>query len=76
MNENSSAEAIINQSRIERKKEMIGEGRWAYDLKRRGALGENIQIRNAPWDCDGMILQFPNSENTSNFIMNITGGCN
>ena len=67
---------IIEHAQRERKKELIGEGRYAYDLKRRGANGENIMVRNAPWDCDGMILQFPVSENTSNFIMNETGGCN
>jgi len=76
LNENSDASIIIQQARLERKKEMIGEGRYAYDLKRRGALGENVIIRDAPWNCPGMILQFPNSEATSNFIMNVTGGCN
>lgn len=76
LNENSSADIIRTHARLERRKEMIGEGRYAYDLKRRGALGEDISIRNAPWNCNGMILQFPISENTSNFEMNLTGGCN
>ncbi len=76
LNDGSSADIIIEHAQRERKKEMIGEGRYAFDLKRRGANGEDIMVRDAPWDCPGMILQFPNSESTSNFIMNITGGCN
>ena len=77
LNEGSPAAIIIEHARRERIKEMIGEGRYAYDLKRRGAKGEDIMVRDAPWDCPGMILQFPNSESTStNFIMNETGGCN
>lgn len=76
LNENSAVETIITAARVEREKEMIGEGRIVFDLKRRGALGEDIMIRNAPWDCPGMVLQFPISENTENFVMNPTGGCN
>lgn len=76
LNEGSSANVVILNAQNERVKEMLGEGRYAYDLKRRGANGEDITVRGAPWDCDGMILQFPNSENTSNFDMNETGGCN
>ena len=76
LNENSSAQAIIAAARVEREKEMIGEGRIVFDLKRRGAKGENVEIRNAPWDCNGMALQFPISEQTSVFVMNPTGGCN
>ena len=76
LNENSTPEAIIAAARVEREKEMIGEGRIIFDLKRRGAKGENVEIRNAPWDCNGMALQFPISENTSVFEMNPTGGCN
>ena len=76
LNEGSSAIVVISNAQSERVKEMLGEGRYAYDLKRRGANGEDIMVRGAPWDCDGMILQFPNSENTSNFDMNETGGCN
>jgi hypothetical protein len=76
LNESSSAEIIINAARVEREKEFLGEGRIVFDLKRRGAKGEDIMIRNALWDCNGMVLQFPISENTSNFIMNPTGGCN
>ena len=76
ISEGSSALIVISNAQLERVKEMLGEGRYAYDLKRRGANGDDITVRGAPWDCDGMILQFPNSENTSNFDMNETGGCN
>jgi tetratricopeptide (TPR) repeat protein len=76
LNENADVETVINASRVERAKEFIGEGRYVFDLKRRGALGEDITIRGAPWNCNGMVLQFPISENTSNFVMNPTGGCN
>jgi hypothetical protein len=76
LNENTTTVAIINAAREERVKEFIGEGRYIFDLKRRGALGEDITIRNAPWNCNGMVLQFPISENAENFEMNPTGGCN
>jgi hypothetical protein len=76
LNENADVQTIINAARVERAKELIGEGRYVFDLKRRGALGEDITIRQAPWNCNGMVLQFPISENTSNFVMNPTGGCN
>lgn len=76
LNENVDSETVINAARVERAKEYIGEGRYVFDLKRRGALGEDIIIRGAPWDCNGEVLQFPISENTGNFVMNPTGGCN
>jgi hypothetical protein len=74
--DNSSAIDIINAARIERKKEMFGEGRWVMDQKRQGVLGDLELIRGVPYDCNGMVLQFPSSENTSNFINNPSGGCN
>ncbi len=76
LSDNSSAIDIINAARIERKKEMFGEGRWVMDQKRRGALGDLDLIRGVPYNCNGMVLQFPSSENTSNFINNPSGGCN
>ena len=54
---------------------MIGEGDRVQSLKRRGAADENILIREAPWNCPGMILQFPISEQTDIFPLNQTGGC-
>lgn len=67
---------ILRQVRYERRLEMIGEGDRTSQLKRRGAIeGEAIEIRGAPWDCDGMILQFPNEELSEVFNLNPQGGC-
>ncbi len=75
---NATAAQIKDQVRIERQKEMIGEGDRVQQLKRMGAKGEAIFIRNVIWNCRGMILQFPGSQislNTS-FVKNPEGGCN
>lgn len=69
------AASILNAVHIERRIEMIGEGNRIQQLKRRGANGETIEVRDAPWNCPGMILQFPISELTDNFPLNETGGC-
>lgn len=71
----TSAGGIITAAQRERRIEMSGEGDWIQHLKRRGASGENIIIRDAPWNCPGMILQFPVTENTTVFEMNTEGGC-
>jgi len=68
---------IIAAARREYRIETMGEGKWINQLKRIGAKGENIVVRNAPWNCPGMALQFPNSEFTSAlFVGNPEGGCN
>jgi hypothetical protein len=67
--------ALITVIRYERRIEMFAEGDRVQQLKRRGALGEQITIRNSPWDCPGMILQFPISEKTDLFDLNEAGGC-
>lgn len=74
----SNAAALITEVRVERRKEFVGEGDIGQQLKRRGALGENIIVRGAPWDCPGMVLQFPQSEiaNIPGFVRNEEGGCN
>lgn len=72
-----SGQALINAIRAERRLEMAFEGDRTTQLKRLGALGQNILSRGAPWNCPGMVLQFPNAENSSlGFVMNPTGGCN
>ena len=73
----SSGAEIIDAARWERRIEMLGEGDRVQQLKRLGAV-ENlpITIRSAPWDCPGMILQFPVTERTDAFVLNQTGGCN
>jgi len=72
----ANANDILTAVRYERRLEFFAEGDRIQQLKRLGAEGENIVIRNAPWNCPGMILQFPISEQTSGFIMNQEGGCN
>jgi hypothetical protein len=70
--------AIILESRIQRRLEFIFEGHLGQDLKRIGALGrETVIIREAPWNCPGAVLQFPNGEiiNNPGFIQNPEGGC-
>lgn len=72
---------IIATARYQRRLEMVGEGDRIFQLKRIGAKGElvnglTLTIRKSPWNCPGMVLQFPISEKTSVFIMNETGGCN
>jgi hypothetical protein len=68
---------LLGEVRREKRKEFAGEGINLFDLKRRGAKGENIIIRGAPWDCPGMVLQFPASEITvEGFVLNEEGGCN
>ncbi len=74
---NASASDIIEAARIEYRIETIAEGRWLDQLKRRGTMGENILIRDAPWNCAGMVLQFHADENTAvGFQLNPEGGCN
>tara|TARA_R110002050_G_scaffold221441_1_gene357269 strand:+ start:49278 stop:50651 length:1374 start_codon:yes stop_codon:yes gene_type:complete len=72
---NSSSTDILNAVYRERRIEMCGEGDWVQHLKRRGASGESIDIRGAVWNCPGMVLQFPSTENTNIFDMNPEGGC-
>lgn len=74
----SGAETIKVAARFERRLEMPMEGDRVQQLKRMGAKGEpNILIRNAPWNCNGLALQFPASESTiKGFQMNPEGGCN
>jgi hypothetical protein len=67
---------IIQAVRFERRIEMFAEGNRTQDLKRQGAFGEAIVIRGAPWNCDGMVLQFPISEKSDVFVLNPQGGCN
>lgn len=72
----SSASQIIEAARYERRIEMFGEGDRIQQIKRRGALeGEATEVRSHPWDCNGMIIQFPISEQTTKFELNPTGGC-
>ena len=72
----SAASTIIDEVRFERRMELFGEGSRFHEMKRRAAIeGEAIDSRGDPWDCNGMILQFPISEQSDQFEMNPTGGC-
>ena len=72
----ASADDIRDAARIERRYELFGTGDRVQQLKRRGVEGEEIVIRDAPWDCPGMVLQFPAVERVDGFPLNETGGCN
>lgn len=71
---------IIEQCRLERRLETIGEGERIYDIKRIGVLqltddtGYRTSVRGTDWDCPGMLLQFPADEQTQVFELNPSGG--
>lgn len=72
-----SGAAIVAEAHAQRRLEMVFEGDRVHQLKRMALQGYVTEIRNAPWDCNGMILQFPNTEGTvQNFVFNPEGGCN
>lgn len=76
--ENASAAVIRQRVREERRLELVAEGDRGQELKRRGALGEDIIVRGAPYNCPGAILQFPQGEiaNSPGFVKNVEAGCN
>lgn len=74
----ANATTIKTRVRNERKLEMVFEaGDRLQQIKRIGAKGEPSASRSAPWNCKGMILQFPATETNvnSNFIQNPIGPC-
>jgi tetratricopeptide (TPR) repeat protein len=73
-----SGQALIDEVRLQRRLEMHLEGDRTIQLKRIGAFhAPSSTIRNAPWKCPGMVLQFPSSAGTvQGFIFNPEGGCN
>jgi starch-binding outer membrane protein, SusD/RagB family len=75
----ANAAAIISKAREQRKLELVYElGDRLQQIKRIGAKGEpSFNKGGAPWNCNGMILQFPASEVSVNpaFVPNPTGGC-
>lgn len=67
---------LLQAVQAERRIEMSFEGDRVFQLKRLGVKGIITKIRNAPWNCNGMVLQFPNSEGTGGgFTFNPEGGC-
>lgn len=71
----ATADQVIQAARMERRMEFPCNGQRYHDLKRIGSQGEEVIVRGAPWDCNGMILQFPATQGTENFPLNPTGGC-
>jgi len=68
---------LVSLIRDERRKEMCFEGDRTIQIKRLGVLGFESLSRGAPWNCPGMVLQFPSQETTViGFELNPTGGCN
>ena len=64
-------------ARMEYRKETIGMGFGSNNSNDAVPMGEDIFIRDAPWDSDGMALQFSASEgNVEGFVFNDVGGCN
>jgi starch-binding outer membrane protein, SusD/RagB family len=69
--------AVLDAVRLQRRLEFFCEGDRVQSLKRRGAfLDHGLTIRNAPWSCAGLALQFPSTETGAGFVFNASGGCN
>jgi hypothetical protein len=74
---NASIDEVKAAARREYRIETIGEGKWLDYFRRLAMEGVVSNIRNAPWNCPGMALQFPNNEFTgASFVGNPEGGCN
>jgi starch-binding outer membrane protein, SusD/RagB family len=68
---------VLDVIRLQRRLEFFCEGDRVQSLKRRGAfLNAGLKIRNAPWNCAGLALQFPSTETGAGFVFNASGGCN
>lgn len=75
----SSNTDMIAAVRREREMEMFYEGDRVHELKRQAiADGSNLLIRNAPWNCNGLVLQIPDNElsGVPGMKPNPEGGCN
>ena len=74
----SDAAEVRRIARIERRHELVGEGNRLHELKRQAVLDdEGLLIRNAPWNCPGMVCQIPDNElaGNINYPPNEEGGC-
>lgn len=59
--------AIIAAIRAERRLEMVCEGNRLHDLKRQAVFDSpGITINGDAWDCNGMVVQFPDQEFSGN----------
>jgi tetratricopeptide (TPR) repeat protein len=74
-----SGNALVEEIRLQRRIELNCEGDRLHQVKRIGvSKGQNnLMVRGVPWNCNGMILQFPASCGTSRvFEFNPTTICN
>lgn len=71
-----SKDQLLTLIRNQRRVELMGEGNRVNDLKRMGINNASLTIRNAPWNCNGILFQFPATEVFTGFVQNPTGGCN
>ncbi len=72
-----SGTQLVLATHKERQLEMAFEGDRVHQQKRMALQGYITEIRGAPWDCNGLVIQFPNSEGTvTGFNFNLEGGCN
>lgn len=71
----ANQEQVLTAIREERRIELSFEGDRIMQLKRRGAEGEDVEVRGDAWNCNGMILLFPNEEQFQGFRNNPGGGC-
>lgn len=68
--------ALIAAIRAERRLEMVCEGNRLHELKRQAVYDSpNITINGDAWDCNGMVVQFPDEEFAGNpdLILNPEG---
>ncbi len=73
----AAASEVLNAVRAQRRLEMLFQGDRIQEIKRLGAIeGQNLFVHGHPWNCKGIIMQFPITEKTSIFEINPTGGCN
>ncbi len=71
---------FLDEVRLQRRLEMVGEGARFHDLRRRCMLDRSLTIRGAKCDCDGMAVQFPDNEiagagGPAFFTPNAEGNC-
>ena len=71
-----SKNQLVQLARDQRRVELLGEGNRVNDLKRIGVNQSSLTIRNAPWNCNGILFQFPATEVFTGFEQNPVGGCN
>jgi len=76
----SNTALLFDEIRHQRRLEMVLEGNRVHDLKRQAirAGGGAFLIRNAAWNCPGLVLAIPDDEMSANakMVQNILGGCN